>query len=210
MQITFKYTTVFDICYKIFPFCQQISENYSRFDRSRILMQNEEFASKVCRRPMNNYVNPFTFVNGFLDCDRQNRAHDLKAVACQQIQHPARASFLGARTLAISRGFLASAISVVTYEILEVAARTSSPEMHAWLRLHVVLDRRSHFGRRINLRLAITLRWIRAAISRCDITCQGKIVYILAAKVQSMLRVRRKTAVLCHLHSNDKERKAEI
>lgn len=52
---------------------------------------------------------------------------DLKAVACQQVQHSSwRASFPDARILAISRGFLASAIPIVTHEILEVSAHESA------------------------------------------------------------------------------------
>lgn len=127
--IVFKCTTVFDACCTVmFPFVL-LANSSIRLNHSRILVQNEEFFPKVCtnaedRRTITR-IHSRSWAGFSIATDETER--DLKAVACQQVQHSSwRASFPDARTLAISRGFLASAIPVVTHETLEVFAHESA------------------------------------------------------------------------------------
>lgn len=125
-----------------------------------------------CRR---NYVNPFTFMSEFW---RTKPNRDLKAVACQQVQNTRlELHFQTFRALAVSRGFLASAIPVVTYEILEVSAHKSAGNARlTWVacraRSPLALTSTYSFAPRNNA--AMNPR--RDHISRCDITCQGKTI----------------------------------
>lgn len=166
-------------CMVMFPFVL-LANSSIRLNHSRILVQNEEFFPKVCtnakdRRTITR-IHSRSWAGFSIATDETER--DLKAVACQQVQHSSwRASFPDARTLAISRGFLASAIPVVTHETLEVSAhggvrRKCTPDLGC---MSCTIAPRIYVDVLI-CAPQITLRWMRAANSRCDITCQDKMV----------------------------------